>query len=190
MSRGPKVGEETRQDDFESNGTIGLYGQHTAKKPKILKQSLDTTSGGPWSHSEDQALVVLVHDMGPNWELISDAINSTLHLKCIFRKPKECKERHKILMDMNSGDGADSAEDSGSSQPYPSPLPGIPKARGSARQSFQRLQEPTEEDVLKSRFEKLIKIVQKHHYRRSQVSENEHRVAEHTVQILQWPNFD
>ncbi|CAN6684977.1 unnamed protein product [Malus baccata var. baccata] len=81
MSRGPKVGEETRQDDFESNGTIGLYGQQTAKKPKILKQSLDTTSGGPWSHSEDQALVVLVHDMGPNWELISDAINSTLHLK-------------------------------------------------------------------------------------------------------------
>lgn len=127
--------------------------------------------------------------MGPNWELISDAINSTLHLKvsiivsllenlcifivcceddlcafedslkplfalifpfdvfvfviyfsgvalvdsvpwqCIFRKPQECKERHKILMDMNSGDGADSAEDSGSSQPYPSTIPGIPKAR-------------------------------------------------------------
>ncbi|XP_050145750.1 disease resistance protein RUN1-like isoform X1 [Malus sylvestris] len=179
MSRGPKVGEETRQDDFESNGTIGLYGQHTAKKPKILKQSLDTTSGGPWSHSEDQALVVLVHDMGPNWELISDAINSTLHLKCIFRKPKECKERHKILMDMNSGDGADSAEDSGSSQPYPSPLPGIPK--GSARELFQRLQEPMEEDVLKSRFEKIIKIG--HHYRRSQVSENERRVAEHSADL-------
>lgn len=137
--------------------------------------------------------------MGPNWELISDAINSTLHLKvgtstptssviifidwlwsmmhlksleqntvvfivrlfsvstfiisplevflfvfslffgshsdwlcnvqCIFRKPKECKERHKILMDLNTGDGADSAEDSGSSQPYPSTIPGIPKAR-------------------------------------------------------------
>lgn len=42
--------------------------------------------------------------------------------------PKECKERHKTLMDRNSGDGADSAEDSGSSQPYPSTLPGIPKA--------------------------------------------------------------
>ncbi|KAM1234258.1 hypothetical protein ACFX13_003938 [Malus domestica] len=203
---------------FESNGTIGLYGQHTAKKPKILKQSLDNTydsitpmpgsnpspvasqmsnmsntskfikliggrdrgrktkslkmsagqpgSGGPWSLFEDQALVVLVHDMGPNWELISDAINSTLHLKCIFRKPKECKERHKILMDMNSGDGADSAEDSGSSQPYPSTIPGIPK--GSARQLFQRLQEPMEEDVLKSHFEKIIKIGQRHHYRRSQ----------------------
>nr|XP_008372482.2 chromatin modification-related protein EAF1 B-like isoform X1 [Malus domestica]XP_017187926.2 chromatin modification-related protein EAF1 B-like isoform X1 [Malus domestica]XP_028958333.1 chromatin modification-related protein EAF1 B-like isoform X1 [Malus domestica]XP_028958334.1 chromatin modification-related protein EAF1 B-like isoform X1 [Malus domestica] len=203
---------------YESNGTIGLYGQHTAKKPKILKQSLDNTydsitpmpgsnpspvasqmsnmsntskfikliggrdrgrktkslkmstgqpgSGGPWSLFEDQALVVLVHDMGPNWEFISDAINSTLHLKCIFRKPKECKERHKILMDMNSGDGADSAEDSGSSQPYPSTIPGIPK--GSARQLFQRLQEPMEEDVLKSHFEKIINIGQKHHYRRSQ----------------------
>lgn len=31
-------------------------------------------------------------------------------------------------MDRSSGDGADSAEDSGSSQSYPSTLPGIPKA--------------------------------------------------------------
>lgn len=50
-------------------------------------------------------------------------------MQCIFRKPKECKERHKILMDRSAGDGADSAEDSGSSQSYPSTLPGIPKAR-------------------------------------------------------------
>jgi hypothetical protein len=50
-------------------------------------------------------------------------------MQCIFRKPKECKERHKLLMDRNAGDGADSAEDSGSSQSYPSTLPGIPKVR-------------------------------------------------------------
>jgi hypothetical protein len=50
-------------------------------------------------------------------------------MQCIFRKPKECNERHKLLMDRNAGDGADSAEDSGSSQSYPSTLPGIPKAR-------------------------------------------------------------
>jgi len=31
-------------------------------------------------------------------------------------------------MDGTAGDGADSGEDSGSSQPYPSTLPGIPKA--------------------------------------------------------------
>ncbi|XP_059594012.1 chromatin modification-related protein EAF1 B [Vitis vinifera] len=123
-------------------------------------------SGSPWSVFEDQALVVLVHDMGANWELVSDAINSTLQFKCIFRKPKECKERHKILMDRTAGDGADSAEDSGSSQPYPSTLPGIPK--GSARQLFQHLQGPMLEETLKSHFEKIILIGQQHHYRRSQ----------------------
>ncbi|KAM4070608.1 hypothetical protein ACB094_12G178000 [Castanea mollissima] len=203
---------------FESNGNSGLYGQPNAKKPKIMKQSLDNTfdnitpmsgsipspvasqmsnmsnpnkfikliggrdrgrkakalkmsagqpgSGSPWSLFEDQALVVLVHDMGPNWELVSDVINSTLQFKCIFRKPKECKERHKLLMDRSAGDGADSAEDSGSSQSYPSTLPGIPK--GSARQLFQRLQGPMEEDTIKAHFEKIIIIGQKQHYRRSQ----------------------
>lgn len=102
-------------------------------------------------------------------------------------------------MDMNAGDGADSAEDSGSSQPYPSTLPGIPEAilfnfiyftsiasilklsssfcilihliQGSARQLFQRLQGPMEEDTLKSHFEKIIMIGQKQHYRkRTQVT--------------------
>ncbi|EOX93924.1 Helicase/SANT-associated, putative isoform 4 [Theobroma cacao] len=200
---------------FDSNGATGLYGQHSAKKPKIMKQQPDNSfditpsgsipspvgsqmsnmsnpskiirlihgrdrgrkaktpkmsagqpgSGSPWSLFEDQALVVLVHDMGPNWELVSDAINSTIQFKCIFRKPKECKERHKVLMD-RSGDGADSADDSGSSQSYPSTLPGIPK--GSARQLFQRLQGPMEEDTLKSHFEKIILIGKKQHFRRSQ----------------------
>ncbi|XP_028797156.1 chromatin modification-related protein EAF1 B isoform X2 [Neltuma alba] len=135
------------------------------RKAKTLKMSAGQSDpGGPWSLFEDQALVVLVHDMGPNWELISDAINSILQLKYIFRKPRECKERHKILMDKSAGDGADSAEDSGSSQSYPSTLPGIPK--GSARQLFQRLQGPMEEETIKSHFEKIIKIGQKyrHHW--------------------------
>ena len=52
-----------------------------------------------------------------------------LFLQCIFRKAKECKERHICLMDRSSGDGADSADDSGSLQPYPSTLPGIPKVK-------------------------------------------------------------
>ncbi|XP_057507991.1 chromatin modification-related protein EAF1 B-like isoform X2 [Actinidia eriantha] len=209
-----------RLDNYqlESNGSSGLFSQHIMKKPKMMKQSLDssfdnltpisgsipspvasqmsnmsnpnklikilggrdrgkkskslkmptgqTWSGSQWSLFEDQALVVLVHDLGPNWELISDAINSTLQFKCIFRKPNDCKERHKILMDGAVGDGADSAEDSGSSQPYPSTLPGIPK--GSARQLFQRLQGPREEDMIKSHFEKIIMISQKQHYRRTQ----------------------
>ncbi|KAI3772874.1 hypothetical protein L6452_04068 [Arctium lappa] len=167
---------------FESNGSsvasqmsnmsnpnkfMKLLVRDRGRKAKALKTPVGQPgSGSPWSLFEDQALVVLVHDMGPNWELISDAINSTLQFKCIFRKSRECKERHKILMDRNTGDGADSAEDSGSSQPYPSTLPGIPE--GSARQLFQRLQGPMEEDTLKSHFEKIIVIGQKQHYRRTQ----------------------
>ncbi|KAG6722046.1 hypothetical protein I3842_03G142200 [Carya illinoinensis] len=144
-----------------------IGGRDRGRKVKALKISAGQSgSGSPWSLFEDQALVVLVHDMGPNWELVSDVINSTLQFKCIFRKPKECKERHKLLMDRNAGDGADSAEDSGSSQSYPSTLPGIPK--GSARQLFQRLQGPMEEDAIKAHFEKIIMIGQKQHYRRSQ----------------------
>ncbi|RZB60285.1 Chromatin modification-related protein EAF1 A [Glycine soja] len=106
-----------------------ISGRDRGRKAKALKISAGQPgSGSPWSLFEDQALVVLVHDMGPNWELISDAINSALQIKCVFRKPKECKERHKNLMDRTTGDGADSAEDSGSSHSYPSTLPGIPKA--------------------------------------------------------------
>ncbi|KAK3021642.1 hypothetical protein RJ639_046366 [Escallonia herrerae] len=144
-----------------------LGGRERGRKSKGSKMpAAQPGSGSAWSLFEDQALVVLVHDMGPNWELVSDAINSTLQFKCIFHKPKECKERHKYLMDKTAGDGADSAEDSGSSQPYPSTLPGIPK--GSARQLFQRLQGPMEEDTLKSHFEKIVMIGQKQQYRRLQ----------------------
>ncbi|XP_042975984.1 chromatin modification-related protein EAF1 B-like isoform X1 [Carya illinoinensis] len=150
-----------------------IGGRDRGRKVKALKISTGLSgSGSPWSLFEDQALVVLVHDMGPNWELVSDVINGTLQFKCIFRKPKECKERHKLLMDRSAGDGADSAEDSGSSQSYPSTLPGIPK--GSARQLFQRLQGPMEEDTIKAHFEKIIMIGQKQHYRRNQ-SDNQDR---------------
>ncbi|GAB2226507.1 hypothetical protein Drorol1_Dr00022317 [Drosera rotundifolia] len=127
------------------------------RKVKLPKVTIrQPGSGGEWTLYEDQALVVLVHDMGPNWELVSDAFNSTLLFKCAFRKPDECKKRHKTLMDGPSGDGADSADDSGSSQPYQSTLPGIPK--GSARQLFRQLQGPLEEDTIKSHFEKITLI--------------------------------
>lgn len=42
--------------------------------------------------------------------------------------------------------------------------------QGSARQLFQRLQGPMEEDTLKSHFEKIIIIGQKQHCRKTQVS--------------------
>ncbi|KAJ1264384.1 hypothetical protein BS78_09G259100 [Paspalum vaginatum] len=128
-----------------------------ARKCKALKM----TSVGGWSSFEDQALVVLVHDMGQNWELVSDAINSIVPFKSVHRQAKECKERHKVLVDRSSGDCADSAEDSGSSQHYRNTLPGIPK--GSARQLFERLQGPFDEENLKAHFEKIILLMQQVH---------------------------
>ena len=59
---------------------------------------------------------------------MSENVLNYFHIKCIFRNPKECKERHKVVMDSPGGEGADSADDSGSSRPYRSTLPGIPKA--------------------------------------------------------------
>uniref|UniRef100_A0A0D9XV79 Myb-like domain-containing protein n=1 Tax=Leersia perrieri TaxID=77586 RepID=A0A0D9XV79_9ORYZ len=132
------------------------------RKNKVLKMAAGHSGpGSPWSSFEDQALVVLVHDMGQNWELVSDALNSIVQRKCIYRRPHECKDRHKLLTERSSVDGADSADDSGSSQHYQSTLPGIPK--GSARQLFQRLQGPFEEETLKAHFEKIIFLGQKLH---------------------------
>ncbi|KAJ6814156.1 chromatin modification-related protein EAF1 B-like isoform X1 [Iris pallida] len=169
------------------NKLIKITANRGGRKNKAMKMAVGQSGTGiPWTNFEDQALVVLVHDMGPNWELVTDAINSTLQFKCIFRKPKDCKERHKYLMDKSAGDGADSAEDSGSSQPYPSTLPGIPKARGSARQLFQRLQGPIEEDVLKTHFEKIILIGQLLHSGRSQNDKQEKKqlIPVHSSHLL------
>ncbi|XP_057534806.1 chromatin modification-related protein EAF1 B-like isoform X2 [Amaranthus tricolor] len=164
---GPIASPVTSQSNISSQRILKVQVRDRIRKAKALKvPAVQPGSGSPWSSFEDQALIVLVHDMGPNWELVSDAINSTLRFKCIFRKPEECKERHKVLMDQTPGDGADSAEDSGSSQPYPSTLPGIPK--GSARQLFQQLQRPMEEDTIKSHFEKIILIGKQLHYRKKQ----------------------
>ncbi|KAF1884037.1 hypothetical protein Lal_00012997 [Lupinus albus] len=59
-----------------------ISGQDRGRKAKGLKASAGQPGSGTfWSLFEDQALVVLVHDMGPNWELVSDAINSTLQFK-------------------------------------------------------------------------------------------------------------
>ncbi|CAK7333927.1 unnamed protein product [Dovyalis caffra] len=143
-----------------------IGGRERGRKNKSMKISAGQPgSGSPWSLFEDQVAFPSVSFL--NLSFLCDAINSTVQFKCVFRKPKECKERHKILMDKGAGDGADSAEDSGSSQSYPSTLPGIPK-QGSARQLFQHLQGPMQEDTLKSHFEKIIVIGKKYHCKRSQ----------------------
>lgn len=74
-----------------------------------------------------------IHFIIISWAAVSDLslINLSfayLVMQSVYRQPKGCKERYKVLVDKNSGDGADSAEDSGSSQHYHFTLPGIPKA--------------------------------------------------------------
>lgn len=161
-----------------------LTSRDRGRKNKGGKAAASQTGTGiPWSTFEDQALVVLVHDFGPNWDLVSDIINSSLQIKCIFRKPKDCKERHKSLVERTTGDGGDSPEDSGSSQPYPSTLPGIPK--GSARILLQRLQGPMEEDTLKTHFEQIVQIGQRQHARKIQNDNQElkQRVPVHSSHL-------
>ncbi|KAF9596422.1 hypothetical protein IFM89_010686, partial [Coptis chinensis] len=59
-----------------------ITGRDRGRKTKALKTPAGQSgSGSPWSLFEDQALVVLVHDMGPNWELVSDVVSSTLQFK-------------------------------------------------------------------------------------------------------------
>ncbi|KAL6881979.1 hypothetical protein ACP4OV_011451 [Aristida adscensionis] len=157
---------------WEGTGSAIIYGEWVEE---LLHMAAGLAGpGGLWSVFEEQALVVLVHDMGENWELVSDALNSIVQFKCIYRRPNECMERHKLLMDKNSGDGPDSADDSGSSKHYQSALPGIPK--GSARQLFERLQGPLEEEILKEHFEKIIVLGQRLHQtrRKGEIQELKH----------------
>jgi hypothetical protein len=106
--------------------TRQIASQDMGRKIKTVKAaSSHIGTGIPWSTIKDQSLVVLVHDVGTNWELVSDIINSSLQLKGIFRKPIDCKERHKCIMERTTGDGYNSLEDSGSSQPFPTTLHGI-----------------------------------------------------------------
>ncbi|GAA0143885.1 chromatin/chromatin-binding, or -regulatory protein [Lithospermum erythrorhizon] len=59
-----------------------LSGGDQSRKDKLSNvPTRQQGSGVPWSLFEDQALVVLVHDIGLNWELVSHTINSTLKFK-------------------------------------------------------------------------------------------------------------
>ncbi|XP_073387560.1 chromatin modification-related protein EAF1 B isoform X3 [Physcomitrium patens] len=127
---------------------------HRRVRPKV---PLGTAMGVgiPWSAGEDQAILALVHDLGPNWELVSDVLSSNSQLKGICRKPQQCKERHKALTERGGTEGLENAEDLSSSQPQ------APKGivRGPRGQSA------AEEDTLKH-FEQIVVIVQKYRARK------------------------
>ncbi|PIA56700.1 hypothetical protein AQUCO_00700810v1 [Aquilegia coerulea] len=105
-----------------------------------------------WLPSEDQTLLVLVHKLGPNWELVSDAVNSNILAKCNFRKAIECKVRHRVLVEKDAGDEVYL----GSSWNYPCTLPDISK--DSAQNVSRCLEDTIEVDSLKFHFQKIILI--------------------------------
>jgi hypothetical protein len=51
------------------------------KSSKGSPLNAPTGNGIPWSSVEDQAILVLVHDLGPNWELVSDVLSYNSQLK-------------------------------------------------------------------------------------------------------------
>ncbi|KAJ7540582.1 hypothetical protein O6H91_10G022200 [Diphasiastrum complanatum] len=137
------------------------------KAPSLQASTSQPGAGIPWSSIEDQAIVALVHDLGPNWELVSDVLSLSSQLKGIFRKPKDCKERYKVLLERLSTDDGDSPDDFTSPQAHSSSFSGISKS--SARMLLQRLQGPLEEDSLKTHFGHIVHIVQQDCARRHQI---------------------
>lgn len=89
-----------------------ITGRDRSRKYKGGKASSSQPGFGiPWSSVEDQAILGLVYELGVNWELVSDILSSNSQLKGIFRKPKDCKERYKMLTDRAGGEGGDSPDD-------------------------------------------------------------------------------
>ncbi|KAL2641240.1 hypothetical protein R1flu_008827 [Riccia fluitans] len=155
------------------------------RKTKSAKVPVSQPSGigVPWTTIEDQAIFALVHDLGHNWELVSDVLSSSSQLKGVFRKPKQCKERYKSLMERMSarGEGGDSPEDPSTSQPHPASLPGIPK--GAARMVLQRIQGPMEEDTLKVHLENIVRVVKKFRALKPQIEEQKVLVQPHASHL-------
>ncbi|CAM6046028.1 unnamed protein product [Sphagnum compactum] len=114
-----------------------------------------TGIGIPWSSVEDQAILVLVHDLGPNWELVSDVLSYNSQLKGIYRKPKQCRERHKFLSEQLGTEIQENSDDLSPFQPSNAQSPGIPKGNNT-RALLQRIHGSVEEDTLKVHLEQIV----------------------------------
>ncbi|XP_073387711.1 chromatin modification-related protein EAF1 B isoform X2 [Physcomitrium patens] len=130
---------------------IGARDSHRRVRLNKDPPSTPMRVGIPWSAGEDQAILALVHDLGPNWDLVSDVLSSNSQIKGICRKPQQCKERHLALMERGGAEGLENLEDPYSSQ-------GI--VRG------PRSLNAAEEDILKH-FEQIVVIVQKYGARKT-----------------------
>ncbi|KAJ8436097.1 hypothetical protein Cgig2_011919 [Carnegiea gigantea] len=120
------VRRRVESHQLDSNGNSGFFGQH-AKKPKIMKQSLD--------NSFDNTMPIGGSVASPVASQMSNMSNQSKIIKLIGGRDRGRKAK---------------------------------ALKGSARQLFQRLQGPMEEDTIKSHFEKIILIGKQLHYRKKQ----------------------
>ncbi|KAJ7538465.1 hypothetical protein O6H91_11G049100 [Diphasiastrum complanatum] len=160
-----------RQNSSRDRAKKNKLGKGYILQPPISQPGL----GIPWSTIEDQAILALVHDLGPNWELVSDVLSSSSQVKGIFRKPVDCEARHKALLECLLTDEIDSSEDINSHAQSSSFLR---NSKGSIRVLLQRLQGPMEEDTLKVHFACIVHIVQQDHHRRNQIKNDSQKLQE------------
>ncbi|CAK9257362.1 unnamed protein product [Sphagnum jensenii] len=125
-----------------------------SKSSKGSPLNTPTGIGIPWSSVEDQAILVLVHDLGPNWELVSDVLSYNSQLKGIYRKPMLCRERHKFLSERLGTEIQENSDDFSPVQLSNAPPTGIPKGNNT-RTLLQRIHGAVEEDTLKVHLEQI-----------------------------------
>ncbi|XP_024515624.1 uncharacterized protein LOC9640555 isoform X3 [Selaginella moellendorffii] len=144
-----------KRDQFFGNKSTDLSGFKRPKLSNLISRksilrkqgefcSNGTGNGSSWSSLEDQAILVLEHDFGGNWKLLSDILNNGSHIKGHFRSSKSCQERH-MFLEETAGDPS---------------VWGILK--GSAMLLLQKLQGPLEHDTLKLHFEEIVKAKQRY----------------------------
>ncbi|KAI5068123.1 hypothetical protein GOP47_0016468 [Adiantum capillus-veneris] len=151
------------------------------RKQKVGKASLSQPGVGiPWSPVEDQAILGLVHELGMNWELVSDILSATSQLRGIFRKPKDCKERYRMLTDRGGGEGGDSPDDPSSSTHHSFSM----TYKGGTRYLPQHL-----EETLKSHVDCILQLHQQHRSRKlqSETQEPKQLVQEHESHVIKHP---
>ncbi len=61
-----------------------------------------------WAKAEDELLLAVVHEFGPNWTLVSEVLSLSLALQGVHRSPAQCRQRFRQAA---AGEGGDYSEE-------------------------------------------------------------------------------
>lgn len=99
----------------------------------------------PWTMTEDQLLLAIVHEFGSNWALVSDVLSASTPFKGTFRRSDLCQHRFQQL----NSEEALATEGN--------PLSALQQVKGSARLLLTRAM-PVEDEVLRLHLDRLVHI--------------------------------